>query len=98
MKYGHLYALFLALVFFNSCNGQSITHLQGPAGIARNIIQDRKGLFWIAAFDGVFRYDGKLSTNITRAVSSARLFCVIEDQKGNLWFVGMSKNNKPASA
>ncbi|MFI5139785.1 MAG: two-component regulator propeller domain-containing protein [Sphingobacteriales bacterium] len=40
----------------------------------------------MAAFDGIFRYDGKSFTNITSKVSSARFFSVLEDKKGNLWF------------
>lgn len=60
--------------------------LHGPMSITRNIKQDKKGYIWIAAFDGVFRYDGKTFTNITKAVSSARFFDVLEDKKGNFWF------------
>jgi ligand-binding sensor domain-containing protein len=95
-----IYALFLVLVFCTSCgqnqtagkkiiinseNKGAITS-HGPQWITRNIIQDRKGNIWIAAFDGVFRYDGKLFTNITSKVSSARFFSVLEDKKGNFWF------------
>ena len=40
----------------------------GPKSITRNIIQDRRGNIWIAAFDGVFRYDGKSFTNITSKI------------------------------
>lgn len=58
----------------------------GPLSITRNIKQDKKGYIWIAAFDGVFRYDGKTFTNVTKAVSSARFFDVLEDKKGNFWF------------
>jgi ligand-binding sensor domain-containing protein len=57
-----------------------------PGTITRNIIQDRKGNIWIAAFDGIFRYDGKSFANITSKVSSARFFSVLEDRKGNFWF------------
>ena len=57
-----------------------------PNNITRTIKQDRKGNIWIAAFDGIFRYDGKLFTNITSQVSSARFFSVLEDRKGNFWF------------
>jgi len=95
------YTLFLMLVFYTSCKGQNQTDLpkeniksenkavpgsHGPDRITRNIIQDRKGNIWMAAFDGVFRYDGKSFTNITSKVSSARFFSVLEDSKGNLWF------------
>jgi streptogramin lyase len=94
------YALFLMIAFctsygqnqtegkkiiINSENEGVITSY-GPKWITRNIIQDRKGNIWIAAFDGIFRYDGKSFTNITSKVSSARFFSVLEDKKGNLWF------------
>ncbi|MBA4851442.1 two-component regulator propeller domain-containing protein [Emticicia sp. BO119] len=66
----------------------------GPLSITRNIKQDKKGNIWIAAFDGIFRYDpsgllkigGKAFTNITSEVSKARFFDVLEDRKGNFWF------------
>ncbi len=58
----------------------------GPTSITRNILQDRKGNMWITSWDGIFRYDGKSFTNMTRNVSSARFFSVLEDRKGNLWF------------
>nr|WP_199081655.1 two-component regulator propeller domain-containing protein [Pedobacter sp. ASV19] len=61
----------------------------GPNRITRNIIQDKKGNIWIAAFDGVFRYDGKSFTNMTSKVSSARFFSVLEDRKGNFWFASV---------
>jgi streptogramin lyase len=101
MKYIHIYTLFLLFVCYASSQGQSKTDLpkdtikseskdiissQGPNSITRNIIQDRKGNIWIAAFDGIFRYYGKSFTNVTSKVSSARFFSVLEDRKGNLWF------------
>jgi hypothetical protein len=100
-KYTQFYILFLMLVFCTSCKGQNKIDLikeniksetqsaitsAGPNHITRNIIQDRKGNIWIAAFDGIFRYDGKSFTNITSKVSSARFFSVLEDRRGNLWF------------
>lgn len=63
-----------------------ITSSTIPKNITRTIKQDRKGNIWIAAFDGVFKYDGKSFTNITSKVSSARFFSVLEDRKGNFWF------------
>lgn len=100
-KYAHVYAVFLMFVFNTACDAQnktappkdsiksetkevSISH--GPNRITRNIIQDKKGNIWIAAFDGIFRYDGKSFTNVTSNVSSARFFSLLEDSKGNLWF------------
>jgi ligand-binding sensor domain-containing protein len=96
----YLCSLFLTVVFFNSCGQnkpdaskdnirpetKSVLPSGGPKQIVRNIIQDSKGNIWIAAFDGIFRYDGKSFTNITSKVSSARFFSVLEDSKGNLWF------------
>ncbi len=57
-----------------------------PGGITRTIKQDSKGNVWLAAFDGMFRYDGKSFTNVAGKVSSARFFSVLEDKKGNFWF------------
>lgn len=99
-KYVHLLA-WLALVSGTCCHRQNaanaqkemakpdnaaITSPHGPERITRNIIQDRKGNIWMAAFDGIFRYDGKEFTNVTSKVSSARFFSVLEDRKGNFWF------------
>jgi ligand-binding sensor domain-containing protein len=100
IKYIDKCVLFLMLIFCTSC-GQNQTEGKkiiinsktkgvitpyGPKWITRNIIQDRNGNIWIAAFDGIFRYDGKSFINITSKVSSARFFSVLEDRKGNFWF------------
>ena len=107
VKHIPVYAL-LMFVFCTSGKGQNKTELPkdtiksetkdeitslGPNDITRTIKQDRKGNIWIAAFDGIFRYDGKSFTNITSKVSdkvyglfSAPFFSVLEDRKGNLWF------------
>ena len=63
-----------------------ITPSTVPNNITRTIKQDRNGNILIAAFDGIFRYDGKSFANITSTVSSARFFSVLEDRKGNFWF------------
>jgi len=104
MKYVCVCALLMMYVFCTSCEGQAKTELpkenikseskevvisRGPQNIVRNIIQDRKGNIWIAAFDGIFRYDGKSFTNITHKVTSSHFFSVLEDSKGNLWFGSM---------
>lgn len=59
---------------------------QAPKDITRNIVQDKEGNIWIAAFDGVFRYDGKSFANITSKVSDAPFFSVLQDSKGKMWF------------
>lgn len=101
MKYAPVCTLCFVVVFCTSWKGQQQLQLlkdtiksgsknalpvQGPKKITRNIIQDRKGNIWMAAFDGIFRYDGKSFANITDKVSQARFFSVLEDRKGNLWF------------
>lgn len=101
MKYLHLSALLLMVLSYVSSKAQSKIVLptgdiksatrdeyifNAPKGITRTVKQDSKGNIWMAAFDGVFRYDGKSFTNITSEVSSARFFAVLEDRKGNFWF------------
>lgn len=96
----YLFAL-LVVASCALCEGQNVMNLpkdgslsdtmgtvtsHGPERITRNIIQDRNGNIWVAAFDGIFRYDGKSFTNITNQVNSARFFSVLEDRQGNLWF------------
>jgi len=69
--------------------GETTIISRGPSSIARTIKQDRKGNIWIASWEGVFRYDGKSFVNITKDVSSARFFSVLEDRKGNFWFASV---------
>lgn len=60
----------------------------GPSSITRNVIQDKKGNFWIAAWEGIIFYDGKLFTNITlkEGLKHFHVFSLFEDKAGNLWF------------
>jgi len=69
-----------------SAKNQEVVKLQGPQTITRTIIKDSQGHIWVAAYDGIFRYDGETFTNMTNQVSSARFFSVLEDKKGNFWF------------
>ncbi|MBS7253878.1 ligand-binding sensor domain-containing protein [Flavobacterium branchiicola] len=99
-RYLHFYTLLLIFALCTSCKksqpeGEKIiidhktTDIITPYGsqsISRNIIQDKKNNIWIAAFDGVFRYDGKSFANITSKLIPARFFSVLEDKKGNFWF------------
>ena len=86
-------------VFLTSC-GQSQTDVPeayiksefkdtvtsyGPSSMVRNVKQARNGDILIAAFNGVFRYDGKSFTNITSRIPSPSFWDVLEDRKGNLW-------------
>jgi len=54
--------------------------------MVRNVKQARNGDILIASYTGVWRYDGKLFTNITSAIPSPSFWDVLEDRKGNLWF------------
>lgn len=100
MKYLQVHTLFLMSVFvisfgqnktnpskenINSATKGSITS-RVPNGGVFDIKQDRKGIIWIAANNGVYRYDGKSFSNITDKISSARFSSILEDRKGNFWF------------
>jgi ligand-binding sensor domain-containing protein len=59
----------------------------GPLRMVRNIKQDRNGnILFAASWGGVFRYDGKLFTNIASKMGSRRFWDVLEDRRGNIWF------------
>ena len=98
----HMSALFMS-IFSTLCEGQGQFGLPKemtfetkelitsnvPKTITRNFIKDSKGNIWVAAFDGIFRYDGQSFVNITSKVSSAHFFDVLEDKKGNFWFASV---------
>jgi ligand-binding sensor domain-containing protein len=97
MKYAYL--LCLLLVFCTSKKEQPLSDPpnnktksevrstpRGPKSIVRSVKQGRNGIIWIASWEGIFRYDGASFTNITRNVTSARFFSILEDRKGNMWF------------
>ncbi|GAB3949674.1 hypothetical protein GCM10028805_26330 [Spirosoma harenae] len=101
MKYVLVYALVLLVAVYASAKALNKTDLPkdtikaeskelstsyGPSHITRTIKQDRKGNIWMATFGGIYRYDGKSFINVTRQVSSAHFFSVLEDRKGNFWF------------
>jgi streptogramin lyase len=60
----------------------------GPHTITRNILQDRKGNFWFASWQGIICYDGKAFTNITlkENLIHFHVLSLFEDKAGNLWF------------
>lgn len=37
-----------------------------PIEAVQSIFQDRRGFYWIGGYDGLYRYDGKFFTNVTR--------------------------------
>lgn len=63
----------------------------GPDAITRNFVEDVNGNIWVASFDGMFRYDGKSFTNVTKPVSKGRFFDVLEDKKGDFWFTSIGE-------
>lgn len=100
-KHIRLFSCLMLLVFINSCRDQvktdqakdqsnfqsnELNTSKAPNSIVRNIVQDGDGNIWMATWEGVFRYDGKSFSNVTKDVSSARFFSVLEDSKGNMWF------------
>jgi ligand-binding sensor domain-containing protein len=60
----------------------------GPSGIVRDVVVDQKGIIWLAAWDGIISFDGKQFTNHTLkdGLSHHRVYSVMEDSKGNMWF------------
>jgi len=60
----------------------------GPQCIVRNLIQDKNGHIWLASWKGIIRYDGECFINFTnkKNLRRHRVFCALEDRKGNLWF------------
>ncbi|WP_339925190.1 two-component regulator propeller domain-containing protein [uncultured Cyclobacterium sp.] len=96
-----LFSWLMLIIFTTSCKDQVKTdpskvqsnfqsnHLntsKAPDSIVRNMVQDGKGNIWMATWEGVFRYDGESFFNVTKNVSSARFFSLLEDRKGNMWF------------
>ncbi len=104
MKYTPNYLLAFILIFsttacigqsinglfeINSSESKTITTSNAPQHITRTIIQDKNGTLWFATWDGIINYDGDSFKNITREVSLARFFSVLEDSKGNFWFASV---------
>ena len=71
-------------------SGTQIVHsTHGPKSITRNIIQDRKGDFWLATWEGIVHYNPKEGfTNYTNkeGLRRYRVFAILEDTKGDIWF------------
>ena len=82
-------------------DGESFTNFSEKDGLLNNEIwglaMDRNGLIWIGTIEGVCLFDGKLFTNfsIPRAevrnpqsmLSENRVSRIMEDRKGDMWFV-----------
>lgn len=61
---------------------------RGPSSIVRHILQDKKGNIWLATWQGIMMYNGKLFTNYTKKddLIHFHVFSIMEDRSGNLWF------------
>ncbi|MEO5909337.1 MAG: two-component regulator propeller domain-containing protein [Pelobium sp.] len=101
MKALQVYVLMLMTVFCIACGGKNKTDPvifiksnivdtvtpYGPNTMVRNVKKGSNGnILFAASFAGVFRYDGKLFTNIASKIGSRRYWDVLEDRKGNYWF------------
>jgi ligand-binding sensor domain-containing protein len=60
----------------------------GPRSITRNLLQDKRGNFWFATWQGIMSYNGKTFTNHTlkEGLIHFHVFSVYEDSRGNIWF------------
>lgn len=61
---------------------------RGPHTITRFQIQDRKGHYWFATWQGIIHYDGVRFTNMTlkKGLIHFHVFSAFEDSRGILWF------------
>ncbi|MCB1582033.1 MAG: hypothetical protein KDI92_03145 [Xanthomonadales bacterium] len=60
-----------------------------PVSITRNVIEDSNGHIWIASWEGVFKYNGHSFQHITKDVSQARFFAIMEDSRNNFWLASI---------
>ncbi len=100
MKYKNLFTLLLISILYISCKQnkydappeiilaetKALVSAYGPTRMVRSVKQAKNGDILIASYTGVWRFDGKIFTNITTAIKSPSFWDVLEDQKGNLWF------------
>lgn len=65
----------------------SLSSNTGPQVITRNILQDSKGIIWLATWNGVIRYDGNTFTNVTKEeqLKPYHTFSLLEDHQENIW-------------
>ena len=60
----------------------------GPNCITRHILEDKKGNIWLASWQGIVKYDGKVFTNYTLKdnLIPFHVYSCFEDRSGNIWF------------
>lgn len=56
-----------------------------PTSMVRNVRKAKNGDILIASYVGVYRYDGKTFTNLTKDIGWPTFWDVLEDKNGNLW-------------
>ena len=63
-----------------------------PAMEVYNIVQDKKGLIWIATSKGVSRFDGSKFENFTveNGLPDNEVLKMYEDAKGRIWFLSLT--------
>ena len=68
-------------------DSSAMTSRVGPQVITRNILQDSKGEFWLATWNGILRFDGITYTNVTNqeGLRRYRAFTLLEDRDQNIW-------------
>lgn len=71
---------------FKDKKTETITVNHAPETITRTMIEDSKDNIWIASWEGVFKFNGSDFEHITKEVSDARFFVVMEDSQNNFWF------------
>lgn len=87
MKNAHIHILVLMLAFCTSVKAQNkVNTPKDGFKSVRDIKQDKKGNVWLAAWQDVFRYDGKSYINITGKLGVEGFVAILEDRKGNFWF------------
>ncbi|MDI9366328.1 MAG: two-component regulator propeller domain-containing protein [Flavobacterium sp.] len=100
MTYKQLFTLLLISILYSACKqsqtlvapeiikpaNKNLVNPYGPNRMVRSVKQAKNGDILIASYSGVWRYNGKLFTNITTAISTPSFWDVLEDKKGNLWF------------
>lgn len=89
------------LLLIASCNGQTNVDVakdtmavgdtaahHAPKSITRNVLQDKRGTYWFATWEGIISYDGKRFTNVTmtEGLEKFHVFSLLEDAAGILWF------------
>lgn len=87
-------------MFYLSCGGQNKSNpldnrsslesrvevtSDWPGDTVTQIRKGKNGTILIASYGGVFRYDGRNFTNLTRKLPSYRFSDVLEDREGGLW-------------